>query len=299
VSTADQIVARVLVRCGWGSSGNPVSDAEILALADDEITSALWPQLHSAQGDWHLATKDHAITSGQALYRLPASAWGPIKDLLFVDSSEACSVPVVNVEELGHMAASGGPVSRSPYFAYVDGDSVGLHPIPASTSGTLRIRYYRQPSTLCLVAAARRITSIVDKQTYTISSPIGTFDGARVDFIGIGVAHQIISAEQLVTSVVSTSMEMDTSVPESVEVGDWVSLSGTTPVAQIPDHMVPQLVQRVAMQCLSSHGDNDGFKRASMMAADLERRGIPTIDPRNEAEPRVIMPRGSILRRGR
>jgi hypothetical protein len=294
VATADQIIRRVLVRCGWPSSNAPLDNAEILELVDDEITSTLWPQLHAAQGDWHLARKDYTLVSGQALYRLPELVWGPIKELEYVDSSgRARDLTVVNVGELGRIGNDSRPLNGTPYYAYVDGDNIGLFPPPSGTEYALRVTYYREPSALCLESAARRINILTSNDELTLESTIATFDGADVDIIGKGGSHQVIGAELGVTSVVGTLLTFANAYTEPLGVGDWVSLSGTSPVAQIPNHMVPQLCDRVAMAALNSNGDQAGFNRNAAVAKEREARGVPTLEPRIEAEPAIITPHSS------
>ncbi len=299
MATADQILARVLVRCGWGSTNNPVSDAEILAFADDEIIGTLWPQLLASQGDWHLAYADSALVADQAAYRMPKRMWGPIKDLLLVSSDgRARGLSVVNIEELGNLDPSSGAPGLVRFAAYIDGDSIGLWPTPgagdAAAGLVLRVRYYRRPNTLCLSALARQITAKPSALVLTLASTIEDWDNAtEVDFVGDGVSHQVLAEDRGVTSVVATALTMDAAYPTTLVAGDWVTVAGTTPVAPIPDHMVPQLVSRVAAQCLNSNGDQLGFARNAAMATDHERRVMPTIEPRQEAEPRMIVPRNS------
>lgn len=350
----------------WPASNAPLTNAEILALCDDEITGTLWPLLHSGQGDWHLAYADHAITSGQALYRLPSRTWGPIKDIVFVDGGQQSPCSVVNIEELARLGR--GTPAGQRYVAYVDGDAIGLHPEPTATSGTLRIRYYRTPNALCLSADARQVVA----PTFTVSvtdmtsagaplanvtidtgsgytpgigdsylSGSGTVSGTVVavtdathfqisrdnanlgtgtgtvtlgpnrlklsstvswdsaDVIGVGGSHQVQADELAISVVDGTIVTLTEDYPSNVAVGDWISAAGTTPLAQIPDHLVPFLVSRVSALALAAHGDQAGFTRAATISADLERRALPTVDPRNEAEPRVIIGRSSLLRRRR
>ncbi len=293
MATAEQIIRRVLVRCGWPSVNAPLSDAEILELVDDEITSTLWPQLHAAQGDWHLARRDYTLVNGQALYRLPSRVWGPIKELLYVDSAGvARDLSKINIAEIGRLSKNQRPMDGSPYYAYADGDSLGLFPVPQSTDFSLRVIYYREPNAMCLATLARQITVVVDKQNFTLSSTIGSL-GASVDFIGNGNAHQVISEEQPYAAVVGTNLGMQGEVPEDVQVGDWATPTGFTPVAPIPNHMIPQLCDRVAMAAMNSNGDQAGFNRNLATAKEREGRGLPTLEPRIEAEPDVIVPHSS------
>ncbi len=286
----------------WPATNAPLTSAEILEILDAEITGTLWPQLLSSQGDWHLAYVDRALEADRAAYRMPQRMWGPVKDLLLVDSAgKADSLLLVNIEELGRLEPIPGAGGSGRFVAYLDGDSVGLWPTPtaADESYSLRIRYYHAPNTLCLESEARRVVTPQTSTTMVISSNAPTWTSTtELDIIGEGVSHQLLAEEQGVASHVSVALTFDAAYPDAVEAGDWLSISGTTPVAQIPDHLVPQLVQLAVAECLASVKDS-ATARASAKAADLERRGLPTIDPRQEAEPRVIVPRNTPFARYR
>lgn len=300
MATADQILRRVLVRAGWPAdvSKAPLGATDILELCDDEITGTLWPQLHASQGDWHLATRDYTLEVGTARYRLPLNMWGPIKELLYVDAAgEARDLVVMSVHELGRLPLQARPRNDTPFFIYVDGDHFGIWPTPTSTEITVRVIYYRAPSPLCLEAAARRVTAVVDDETFTLASTIATFESpAYLDFVAGGSGHAICAENKESAGVVGTQLNMGESFT-GVEVGDWVCLTGFTPLAQIPDHMVPQLCDVVAAACANSFGDDKTFARNLGRAREREQRGMPTLDPRVEAEPVIIVGQDSAWRR--
>ncbi len=301
MATADQILRRVLVRAGWPANvaHAPLSAAEILELVDDEITGTLWPQLHASQGDWHLATRNYTLTPGVARYRLPSKVWGPLKELLYVDAGgEARDLVVMGIHELGRLPQNARPSTGSPFFIYVDGDHFGLWPTPTSSDYTVRVIYYREPNALTLEANARRITALLDDEggEFTLSTTTSDFDNVDLDFIGDGNGHQCVADDRRSVSVTATTLTMDSKVTEAA-VGDWVAQSGFTPVAQIPNHMVPQLCDVVAAACANSNGDDKSFARNLGRAREREQRGTPTIDPRVEAEPVYVVGQDSAWRR--
>ena len=300
MSTADQILRKTLVQCLWPATNAPLTSAEILELLDDEISETLWPQLHAAQGDWHLAVADTDLVASRARYRMPRRMWGPLKELLFVDEDgEARDFQTINISQLGRMARESRPSSSdtAPYYAYVDGDFIGLHPIPSAAAGTLRVMYYRSPNALCLEAAARQISGITSSTVVQLETTItGWTSSSVVDIIGAGGSHQVVADGVGVASLVGTALTFDAALPDGVEVGDWVSLTGTTPVAQVPDNLIGQLISLGAAMCMASVGDDKGFARSSAKASDKERRAQNTLEPRNEAEPTIIRPRRGFFR---
>lgn len=305
MATADLLLAQVKARCLWPTSGTaPLTDAEILSFADAEIIGSLWPDLLGAQGDYYTATLDYDITADVPRYRLPEKSYGPIKDVTLVDSDgEEQSVAMMNLEELGHQAERRATGGRFVHF--IDGDFLGLYPTPSATDGTLRIRYYRHPSALCLVAAARQIAIAVDLATGSLgaSAPNTIFTAdSVVDVISAGNAHQVLAEDLEVDSVSAFAVIVDADLTGSgIKLKDWVASQGTTPLVQVPDSMIPLLAYRTALACLSAAGDRQGFTLCLEWGAQsqLESKQVKLLEPRSEAEPRSISTQHSTLWTGR
>lgn len=293
---AADLVSRVLVRCLWPATNAPLTDAEILALADDEITGAIRPLMLAAQGDWHLATRDFDIESGRAEYLLPAS-WGPIKDLLYVDSSgQASDISVVNAGEVGRLHRTARASANGPYVAYVDGDYVTLHPEPTSTSGTLRVRFYAEPGLLTTTYATIssydtgtgyvELTENVPAAWHDPMPDLAIISATSPSHQKLGVFDlNLVAGDEMGAASYTGTPSRD------FVAGNLVAVDGYSPIVQIPDHLVPLLVSRVVAECLSAVGDSAGFQRAVAKAADYEQRAVGALQPRNESEPQVIRPR--------
>lgn len=322
---ADDLVSKALVRCFWPATNAPITSAEMLALADEEISGRYWPLVISSQGDYYLSWRDAAITAGQRRYRLPMRTYGPIKDVVHVDSSgKLTSLSQINIEDIAHQTiTSAGDNIRAQW--YFDGDFIGLYPEPVRTEGTLRIRYYRHPSSLVLQAAAAQVMKVtlnsggVDKLLLnTAALPTG-WDALipllTLDLIGQGNAHQVLAADCIATAVATVVAAKQLSfavgtIPSdlgderdlSLQLGTtnallgYVALVGRTPVVQLPDFMLPALIRQVAGASLRAHGENDAADREDAAAARLLEQAESTAKPRSEAEPNYIVTRNSPLR---
>lgn len=291
----------MLARCFWPGSNAPLTSAEILSFADAEIAGSLWPDLLAAQGDYYVSTQDHTITADYARYRLPKRAYGPIKDVLLVDDDgNEASVDLINLEELGHF-----PIVTGQYKHFIDGDFLGLYPTPSVTDGTLRVRYYRYPSALCLTTAAREIVVSVDLENGALGAAGGNVlwtAASVVDIIGAGNAHQALADDLGVDAVDAFSVTVEADLTGSgIQLGDWIATTGTTPLVQVPDSMIPLLAYRTALACLSAAGDKTGFALCLEWGAQsgLEAKQRKLLEPRTESEPRSISTRHSTLWLGR
>ncbi len=307
MATTDTLRDQILARCFWPSTDGqaPLSHAEILSFADAEIVGTLWPDVLATQGDYYVDTLDFALTVDVSRYRLPPKSYGPIKDVLLVDddddADEGESVPLINLEDLGHSQAHRPPTR---YASFIEGDYLGITPAPSQTDGTLRIRYYRHPSALCLTTAARQITG-ADLETGVFGATDGDdiwSAGDALDIVSAGNAHQVLVTDVEIDSVNATEVDFAQDLTGSgVQVDDWLATAGTTPIVQVPDSMIPLLAYRTALACLSAAGDRDGFALCMQWgeSAQLEIKQRKLLEPRSESEPRSISTAHSALWLGR
>lgn len=300
--TADTFATKVARRCFWPTTNAPLSTSEILAIGDEEISGDLWPQILASQGDYYLGKLDQAITADVARYRMPNRAYGPIREVVVVDDDGLeYDVPLINIGDLGAALSSYGATSSGVHH-YIDGDFIGLWPVPDATDHTLRVRYYRHPNELVLVASALQVTSIAalaGGDLVFASNPDTLWNvGDKLDVVSNGNAHQILADEYTIASFPNaTTLRFSATLTGSgIQVGDWVTLTGYTPVVQVPDFMVPALIRRTAQGALEAFGDEAGALREGRAAKRLEERAQATSIPRSEAESRVVVPRNSPLR---
>ena len=301
VTTAETLVAKVQRRCFWPPTNAPFSDADILAIADEEIAGVLWPAIIATQGDYYISAIDHAITATYDRYRLPTNAYGPIRDILYVDAAGVeTSMPMIDLEDLGRLSTSA--TTGDDYSFFLDGDFVGLFPVPTSTTGTLRIRYFRHPSTLALAAGGTTINVAAESstvKTFTVVTIPATFTaGVYVDVTNHGNSHQLLLDRWLLSAAAALTLtSLTTWSGSGLTSGNYVTISGTTSIAPVPDHMLPWLVSRVAAACLQGN-DPSNAQIQRQLATDHEERSISLSKPRSMAEPNTIVTRNSPYRMG-
>lgn len=296
----------IRMRARWPTLNAPVSDQNLVLLANDEVISVFWPWLLASQGDYYTSSLDRPVTANKSRYRLPINGFGPIKDAMLVDTAgKERSLSFCNLAEVG----KGDISSDHEYTAFIDGELLGLTPTPSRTDGTiLRMRYYRKPNTMWLTDATHglidRIILSMPTATRAVISDAGTTyqAGIAVDVISQGSGHQVVSESLLVLAADAatlTTRNVDANYPDTVEVGDTLMLAGRTPFVQLPDFMVPLLSTRVAMLGLDIEGDEASFSRKAKLADELQKLAVGALEPRYEGEPRMTQPRGTPHRPGR
>ena len=305
-TTSNAFITKVLRRCFWPAdsitglaSNAKLTDTDILAIADEEIAGDFRQLTAMLQGNWYLTQQDYTITADQALYRLPNRIFGPIVDVVIVDSTgDEVSMGTLDVRDLGHHTASG----RRTFDHFLQGDFVRLYPTPSSTQDTLRVKYYRKPNSLVLVANALQVTATTLASNLLTfgSDPDTLFDAAdEVDVISNGNSHSLLTYENAIATFpvdnVSATLTDDISASQ-IEAGDWMVATGSTPVLPVPDELLTALVRRVASECLRSAGERDAAMQEEERADKAWTDAEALLRDRSEAEPKTIVTRNSSLR---
>ncbi len=88
------------------------------------------------------------------------------------------------------------------------------------------------------------------------------------------------------------------SLPSTVVVGDWISVSNTSVIPQIPYQLFPYLAQCVANLCMAGMADSepyqDGVRKLALMKEDL----LKLLQPRDMGNVQTIVNRGGLFDNG-
>ena len=139
---------------------------------------------------------------------------------------------------------------------FLKGNNIILSPTPSTTTGTLRLAYIRRPSALVLTTAAGEITSIDTglNQIVVSSLPSTMTVNTEIDFVQGNSPYDLLETDSSITGVSGTTISF-ASLPDDLAVGDFIALSGESPVAQLPEELIQILTQSVLCSCLSSKKD--------------------------------------------
>jgi hypothetical protein len=121
--------------------------------------------------------------------------------------------------------------------------------------------------------------------------------GETIDFISSTPSFDSLEDDAAIT-VVSNQDVTFASLPADLAVGDWISLSGTTPIPQLPYEAHPVLAQLGACKALEAMGDANvkmAWSRYQQMADSF----FKMIPPRTDSPAQKIVSPNSIYNRGR
>lgn len=275
-----------------GGTSAVMADADILKLADLEILTSLLPEVRRVNQEFMVATADLTVSAGTSGFvALPTRAQvGGVRHVALVVNGVARPLPRLDVaQDPGAQGFSTG----QPWGYYLDGG--GLRLVPASASGTVRVRYYTSPGTLVLESD----TDVARVGVGTYNSGTGNYDvgtsgsGAMnggVELWGSGGALNDLYCRATPVSGNFGNFAMaagdcqhppredDYAVRRASASATWVS---RCPIVPLPEEMVGVLVARVAARCLLALGYVGEAQVQTAYASEALARATVLLTPRN------------------
>ena len=288
--TTDDLITSVLNRAQLPSSSNNNnvnSDANLLKLGTEEIYTKLLPLILSTREEWYVAPYNHTITANQSAYAMPPRASGRVlRDVLYVLNGAISRLDPIDPETLTT------ELTGEPSNYYIEDDNVVLYPTPATTTGTLRLRYFRRPNRLADTADCVQITAInTSTGVVTVSAVPTTFGTTTlIDMIKNTSPFTTLGMDYSITATSSTTVTF-ASLPTGLAVGDWMALAEYTPIPQIPQEFFPVLAQMMVVKVLEAYGDREGAAAAYKDLDVIRQNALVMISPRTVSKQKKIIGR--------
>ena len=299
--TADALLTRAKARAQMPAADGRLTDAEILAIADDLITTSIGRAVYDADGGrWLKTAADVSVTSGRSEYRIPTRAWaGGIAEALLV-RSDGDVIPLAPVDYDAiheHQRASW----QDPRYC-VMGDVIRLLPTPTDSAYSLRVRYIRRPSRLVLVAACGAVSTLTSSAITTASIPT-SWNSATLVVDVVEATNNVEALEDDVTVTESGTNVLTrasgtnaTTGAYAIEAGDYVCEAGQTCVVQVPDVAIGPLADLLAAKMCRVFGDNELASQLLGEGREALRDAEQAMANRTRTLQRAIP--GSVLRHG-
>lgn len=294
-TTAD-LISSVKTKALVPSNQNTFTDAQILTVADEEFRTGLIPMIMDVREEFFVTFNEITLVSGQEEYDIPTRAMGmKLRDVTIVQGSGASrteySVPMVASDQVFDLI--------SPLYSYTTGISFSLRgnkivfsPVAAlnSLSGTLRLYYYQRPGKFVETSDAARIDDIdTSLNQITLSNVPSAFVAtATYDFIQSTPGFDTLAKDQTPTGV-SGAVFTFSSLPDDLEVGDYLCLANESAIVQIAVELQPVLAQMTILRLLESIGDNNGAAIAQGKLDRLIKSTLTLISPRVDGEPKKVL----------
>jgi len=293
--TTTDLIASVKSRAMIPTSQSTYQNVDFLRFATEELQVGLLPMLLSIREEFFVHKSDTSVVADQQLYPIPERAVGRIlRDIMYTSDnpvtlrSSMQSLARMDPDQLSW--GSGSFNSSNALVCYMQDDSVGLHPLPTQSSGSIRFSYHRRPSCLVEPSATSKVVSIDSATVITVDAVPTTLDNSKlVDIVTATGGFRSKGDDLALDSVTSPTITFTNDLPSDLAVGDYISLAGESPIPQIPLELQPILAQRVAIKCLEGLGDErGGMSIAQAKLNEMEKAAFTLITPRIRGEAKKI-----------
>jgi hypothetical protein len=269
------------------------SDQDLLSILNFEMISKIYPLIDNQTEEYFVTLGDTPYTMAQTLYHVPTRALGgKLRALSFVDpSNNEIRIPRLRPEDImSNVNATGLAINPALWGFYMQNNDIQLYlsSVNGGTSNykTLRQRYIRQPNQLVLNNQCGQITAIAGNIVTVDQVPLN-FTTAQLYDMQSNVPNFNALQDDSVCTMISglnmtfVSIPVDQLGNPTLKIGDWICLSGQSPIAQIPyTPGYDLLLQLAAAKCLEIHGDVQGFNVAMSQATDMKNYLISILTPR-------------------
>jgi hypothetical protein len=289
--TVDGLVTSVFTKYLVPNSQSTYQPADITLFLDEELRSYIIPFFERAQSGYWLTRFDQAIT-GAASYTIPKrSTYGTLYDVVFVDTNgNEIGLTDLSTVQIKGTFPFGFQLPLYTFGYYIEDDQVFLYPQQAinATQYTLRMRFYRRPNNLTLMANCAQITAISGSVVTVNAVPATWATTDTFDVIQNFPQFKSISDGLAITLISNLNITL-ASVPTGLAVGMWLCPTGMSCIPQIPYDAFPLLVQRGIIRAAESLGDTQSAQIAEKRLEKMEADVRVTIQPRvTKGEKKVV-----------
>lgn len=305
--TTTGLIYAAKVHASVPTSQSLFGNAEFLEVLNHDLVSMVVPLIKSVNEEYFVTYTDVALVAGTSNYTIPTRALGgALRDIVLVDAQgRELEVPRLEPEMIKYSGSLSAP---SVFGIYLKGDQAIFYPAltNAPASVYVRFKYERRPNNLCLLASAMQI-SVIDNTLHKITVitsaggttvPAGWTSAAKttLDAILHVPAFSSVGDDMLITNIASNVLTISAATwSTNLSVGNWVSESCTSPIAQIPYEAHGLLELHAAVALLKAMKDKTGADSLNEDIKRSEEMFLKVITPRIEGAPKKVINRNGIF----
>lgn len=261
---------------------------QFLAIADIEMRTGVAPKISSCRENYWLTTDEYARNEAN-YYAIPSKALGgAIVDYKVRNGTNLIHLMRVEVGDLYSTQYTTLPA----YCYYIENNLI--KEVPTNLSGDRIVWYYRIPSQLVPVEDCAQITAINGNDVDVNAVPSDFVGGGELDICSQQPGFNVLLKDTEPVSIVSNTITF-TLLPDTIRVGDWVSLSGQSCVVQCPLEWIGVLEQRCAVKIYEIQGYLGKRDVAKKTLEEMEQNALNLVSPRTIESEKVIQGGGSLL----
>lgn len=271
--TTSELINELKITGSFPTSNDLFSNDDFLVLLNSRMKLEIMPLLITLCEEFFLLDKDFTISTPGASYKIPRRAIGAkLRDVQWISSAGSVTHLQRLYEEDRDFGRTGFYIKRNAIELSSD-----------IIDGTLRMVYFARPNELVMPTECGQVQSFdtATKQIVLTSAPTTFAPTVKVDLIQGVNPYDLLDYDQALDSVSGTTLTFPNTLPDDLEVGDWVSLATESPVPMIPEELHPVLVQCALVAALSSKKDSS-VDRELKILEDMKHSMLRVMDPRIE-----------------
>jgi len=278
-------------------------DADLIAIANEEMGINLIPEIQRVREDLFLKSKTIPVVSSKYRYTMPERAIGNAVKSVVVTTSDnnAYELPRVDVSK----TINGGFITGRADSFYIEDSYIALSPVPSSSTN-LEVWYYSRPNLLVPTSECAAITAIDTNTPGTVIFSVDTnlsdlAIGDKIDILSAISPFILWAEDAVITNISSTEVEVattsidDESGALNMVVGDYICAAKTCNIPMIPEEFHPILAQMVSARLLEGLGDLNKLNACLAKLAEMKSNAIALIANRVENSVEYFNNRSSIL----
>lgn len=276
-------------------------DASILSMADEEIQTGMVPFLLAVREEYLVDFADVIVDGSTRSFDMPTRAIGAKLRQVTVlinsnnqDQPNEKSLPQMNADEAVFNNSFNNYLSLQAFF--IRDNQVVLSPGPSSFAGQiLRQYYFKRPNKLVQTSDCAQITSISGNTAVVGLVPVKFGTGNAVNITSDVVKGNppfklwTMDLPLVVDTTTNTVTFPNTVASYNIQVGDYICLTGESPIPMLPVEMFTFLAQRVAVKLLMSLGDEKNFQIATNRLQEMEHSVRNLLSNRIEGNVRKVV----------
>lgn len=295
----DSIKVRGQIPTGQ-NTGSPFTEDRIRDRANEVLRTKVLPDLLKVREEFYSYDIDLPIVSTGVYDIHNRAIGGKLDNVALISGTERLDLVLYDEDEI--FDTDQAPSYR-PGF-YLKRNQIVTLPKDGSGYSYLRQTIFLRPAEIVSQDDGAQITAInTSTKVVTFTTVPSTWTTAMLYEMVQQKAHFDSLGIDLVITAITTgaggTLTFSAALPDRLAVGDWVSLSGESPIVQLPVEWNPLLAQETACECLKNSPHAKAYDIAVKDAERLKKDLIPLVAPRVEKEGKKLVNSSGILRRGR
>ena len=291
-----QLIANIKRRGSIPTSQILYTDADFVALANDEMKDTVVSLVMSAREEYFVKYEDFSVNAQGTIEIPPASIGMKLRAVCWIQQNNPVvlyNMPRLTLENISGQIYTNSSVSGF----YVQDNELIFWPQNSLPFGSqVRVFYYKTRLDLTPPELYARVLSVdTNTNSVVLDSVPTTFEvGSLLNTVAEEVPFDTTNESTEIISLSSPTVEL--SSVEGILEGDYISAKGTSAIPQLPIEAHSWLAQLTVVKCLEGLGDREGMKAAQAKADQVRDQMLILINPRVDGSVKKVIPQSGGMR---